>query len=90
MFLVFFSETFFKKNYSINSVYGTYLFINKNIELKLFYQTQCLKNFYGKNCTNFCVPKIYTNGSHFDCSQFDGNLICQNDWYGKNCNFGKF
>lgn len=48
----------------------------------------CDKNYYGKSCTKFCLPRNDTFG-HFTCDE-NGNKVCMAGWRGKHCETGRW
>ena len=45
------------------------------VSLVLSYSLTCTQNYYGSNCTTYCVPSD-NNMGHYNCDPSNGNKIC--------------
>ncbi len=52
--------------------------------LQLSYQVICLADYYGPECSVYCVPRDDSIG-HFKCDETNGIKICLPDYYGPEC-----
>ncbi len=52
--------------------------------LQLSYQVICLPDYYGPECSVYCVPRDDSIG-HYTCDETDGTKICLPDYYGPEC-----
>ncbi|KAK3698607.1 hypothetical protein QZH41_014587 [Actinostola sp. cb2023] len=52
--------------------------------LKLKYSIQCNRDYYGPNCTKYCIPRDNNQG-HYTCDLKTGQIVCRNGWYGNGC-----
>ena len=49
----------------------------------------CDNNFYGNDCSVFCVATHSCDG-HFTCEEGTGNKLCMDGWEGPECKQQKF
>ncbi len=52
--------------------------------LQFSYQVICLPDYYGPECSVYCVPRDDSSG-HYTCDETDGTKICLPDYYGPKC-----
>ena len=52
--------------------------VNGMSTIELSFRLQCTSNFYGSDCTTYCVARDDIEG-HFDCGP-DGEKICLSGW----------
>ncbi len=52
--------------------------------LQLSYRVICTSDYYGPNCSVYCVPRDDSSG-HYTCNQTDGSRICTSHFYGPDC-----
>ena len=52
--------------------------------LQLSFRVMCSQNFYGSDCTVFCLPQSSDALGHFTCNSV-GERICSNEYTGADC-----
>ena len=43
--------------------------------LSLSHSLVCSQNYYGDNCSTYCIPQNDTDG-HYDCNELTGEKVC--------------
>ena len=56
------------------SLSQTFIGTSEIVSLVLSYSLTCTQNYYGSNCSTYCVPS--NNMSHYNCDLSNGNKIC--------------
>lgn len=47
-------------------------------------ENKCPQNYYGVNCSKYCVAQSNCISGHFSCDN-NGNLVCEANWIWPNC-----
>ena len=55
------------------------------VSLTLSYTLQCESNYYGSNCTKYCIPQDDNNG-HYTCDNKTGEIVCRDGWQNPDSN----
>ena len=58
---------------------------NGTVSLTLSYTLQCMSNYYGGNCTKYCIPQDDDNG-HYTCDSETGEIVCRDGWQNTDTN----
>ncbi|CAL1532974.1 unnamed protein product [Lymnaea stagnalis] len=77
-------DTLISDIYVAPSISMKRLILTGRTELTTDVQIYCGSNFYGQNCSVFCVPRDNSSG-HYTCDQGLGHKICHKGWVGQNC-----
>ena len=56
------------------------------VTILLAFRVDCEDDFYGDNCSVFCVAQNSNLNGFFTCDEEDGSRICLLDYYGESCN----
>ena len=65
-----------------NTVRGIYR--SNRVTLNMFFSIDCEDDYYGRDCSTFCVARDNANG-HYTCDEDDGSQICLPNYYGPEC-----
>lgn len=50
----------------------------------LRYSVQCNRDYYGPQCTTYCIARDDSRG-HYTCNLQTGSKVCRSGWYGSDC-----
>ncbi|KAL9975606.1 hypothetical protein ACROYT_G012787 [Oculina patagonica] len=49
------------------------------------YNIQCNANYYGPNCTKYCIAHDDDVAGHYTCDKATGHKVCRAGWHGASC-----
>ena len=55
------------------------------VTINMQFRVDCATNFFGSDCSVFCVPQDDDVNGHFTCDPTDGSRVCLSDFYGPEC-----
>ena len=58
---------------------------SNRVTVFIFFEVNCLDNFYGDDCNQFCEPQSSRINGFYTCDEDDGSFICLDDFYGSDC-----
>ena len=64
----------------VATLLDAYIGEGSRVTVLLAFRVDCGDDFYGNDCTDFCVA-----GTTFTCNEEDGSRICLPDYYGEDC-----
>ena len=50
------------------------------VSLTLSYTLRCENNYYGDNCTMYCIPQDDDDNGHYTCDSETGEIVCRDGW----------